>query len=55
MLRVGPPIDPHDKAAEDARATGAQLRDAAIALGYVTGAGLDQWVRPEDRVAPAAV
>jgi fumarate hydratase class II len=41
------------KVAKRAHATGAGLRDAAIALGYVTGAEFDQWVRPEDMVAPA--
>jgi fumarate hydratase, class II len=41
------------KVAKHAHATGALLRDAAIALGYVTGAQFDQWVRPEDMVAPA--
>jgi fumarate hydratase class II len=42
------------KVAKHAHATGAQLRDAAIALGYVTGEQFDQWVRPEDMVAPGA-
>ena len=41
------------KVAKHAHATGALLRDAAIALGYVTGEQFDQWVRPEDMVAPA--
>jgi fumarate hydratase class II len=40
------------KVAKHAHATGAQLRDAAIALGYVTGEDFDRWVRPEDMVAP---
>jgi fumarate hydratase class II len=47
----------YDKAAEVAKhahATGTRLRDAAIALGYVTGDEFDRWVRPEDMVAPAA-
>jgi fumarate hydratase, class II len=47
----------YDKAAQVAKhahATGALLRDAAIALGYVTGEQFDAWVRPEDMVAPAA-
>jgi fumarate hydratase class II len=43
------------KVAKHAHATGARLRDAALALGYVTEAEFDQWVRPEDMVAPAAV
>jgi fumarate hydratase class II len=43
------------KLAKHAHATGALLRDAAIELGLVTGAQFDQWVRPEDMVAPAAV
>jgi fumarate hydratase, class II len=48
----------YDKAArvaKHAHATGALLRDAAIELGYVTAEQFDQWVRPEDMVAPAAV
>jgi fumarate hydratase class II len=47
----------YDKAAQVAKhahATGTLLRDAAIALGYVTGDEFDRWVRPEDMVAPAA-
>jgi fumarate hydratase class II len=47
----------YDKAAKVARhahATGALLRAAAIELGYVTGEQFDQWVRPEDMVAPSA-
>jgi fumarate hydratase class II len=47
----------YDKAArvaKHAHATGALLRDAAIALGYVTGDEFDRWVRPEAMVAPAA-
>jgi fumarate hydratase class II len=47
----------YDKAAQVAKhahATGARLRDAAIALGYVTGEDFDRWVRPEAMVAPAA-
>jgi fumarate hydratase class II len=31
------------------------LREAAIALGYVSGEDFDRWVRPEDMVAPVAV
>jgi fumarate hydratase class II len=42
------------KVAKHAHATGALLRDAAIALGYVTGEQFDAWVRPEDMVAPGA-
>jgi fumarate hydratase, class II len=40
------------KVAKHAHATGALLRDAAIALGYVTGEDFDRWVRPEDMVGP---
>jgi hypothetical protein len=36
-------------------AIGVQRRDAALALGCVTGPELDQRVRSEDMVAPAAV
>jgi fumarate hydratase class II len=41
------------KVAKHAHATGTRLRDAAIALGYVSGDEFDRWVRPEDMVAPA--
>jgi fumarate hydratase class II len=47
----------YDKAAKVARhahATGTTLREAAVALGYVTGDDFDRWVRPEDMVAPSA-
>jgi fumarate hydratase, class II len=46
----------YDKAAKVARhahASDTTLRDAAIALGYVTADEFDRWVRPEDMVAPA--
>ena len=46
----------YDKAAQVAKhahAHGLLLRDAAIALGYVTGDDFDRWVRPELMVAPA--
>jgi fumarate hydratase class II len=45
----------YDKAAQVAKhahARGTLLRDAAIELGFVTGAEFDQWVRPEDMVSP---
>jgi len=48
----------YDKAAQVAKhahATGTLLRDAAIALGYVTGDQFDQWVRPSSMVSPAAL
>jgi len=47
----------YDKAAavaKHAHATGTLLRDAALALGYVTGEEFDRWVRPEAMVAPSA-
>ena len=31
------------------------LRDAALALGFVTGKDFDEWVRPEDMIYPLAV
>ena len=31
------------------------LRDAALALGFVTGEQFDKWVRPEDMIHPLAV
>jgi fumarate hydratase class II len=45
----------YDRAAQVAKhahATGTTLRDAAIALGHVTGDDFDRWVRPADMVAP---
>jgi fumarate hydratase class II len=47
----------YDKAAavaKRAHAEGTTLREAAIALGYLTGEEFDRWVRPEDMVRPAA-
>ena len=46
----------YDKAAQVAKhahAHGTLLRDAAIALGYVTGDDFDRWVRPEQMTKPA--
>jgi fumarate hydratase class II len=46
----------YDKAAaiaKHAHATGQTLREAAIALGLVTGEDFDRWVRPEDMVGRA--
>jgi fumarate hydratase class II len=43
----------YDRAAEIAKRAhkeGTTLREAAAALGYVTGADFDRWVRPEDMV-----
>jgi fumarate hydratase class II len=31
------------------------LKDAALALGFVTGEQFDEWVRPEDMIHPLAV
>jgi fumarate hydratase class II len=51
-------LNPHigyDKAAEIAKKAhkeGTTLRQAAVALGYVTAEQFDQWVRPEDMVGP---
>jgi fumarate hydratase class II len=45
----------YDKAAavaKHAHAHGLMLRDAAIALGHVTGEDFDRWVRPEAMVGP---
>jgi len=47
----------YDKAAavaKHAHAHGTSLRDAAIALGHVTGDDFDRWVRPEAMVGPGA-
>ena len=43
----------YDKAAEIAKKAykeGTTLKEAALALGYVTAKQFDQWVRPEDMV-----
>jgi fumarate hydratase class II len=51
-------LNPHigyDKAASAAKhahKTGCTLREAAVALGYLTEAQFDQWVRPEAMIAP---
>jgi len=47
----------YDKAAavaKHAHAHGTSLRDAAIALGHVTGDDFDRWVRPEAMVGPGS-
>jgi fumarate hydratase class II len=52
-------LSPHigyDKAAEIAKQAhreGSTLREAAIALGYVTAQDFDRWVRPESMLGPA--
>jgi fumarate hydratase, class II len=46
----------YDKAAEIAKKAhreGGTLREAALALKYVTAADFDRWVRPEDMIGPA--
>jgi fumarate hydratase, class II len=40
--------------AKKAHHEGSSLRDAALALGYVSGEQFDQWVRPERMVGPSA-
>ncbi len=40
------------KVAKHAHSTGSTLREAALALGVVTGEEFDQWVLPEEMVAP---
>ena len=58
-LMLATALAPHigyDRAAQVAKhahATGTLLRDAAIALGYVTGEDFDRWVRPVDMVGPS--
>ena len=45
----------YDRAAQIAKrahADGGSLRDAALALGFVSGADFDRWVRAEDMVGP---
>jgi len=41
------------KVAKQAHADGTTLREAAIALGFVTGEDFDQWVKPEAMVGPS--
>jgi fumarate hydratase class II len=41
------------KIAKHAHEQGSTLREAAIALGFVTDAQFDEWVKPEDMVRPA--
>jgi fumarate hydratase, class II len=49
-------LNPHigyDKAAQIAKkahAEGTTLREAALALGYVTAEQFDQWLRPDEMV-----
>jgi fumarate hydratase class II len=38
--------------AKKAHAEGSTLKEAALALGLVTGEDFDRWVRPEDMIAP---
>jgi len=51
-------LNPHigyDKAAKVAKkahAEGTTLREAALALGFLTGEEFDRWVRPEDMLGP---
>jgi fumarate hydratase, class II len=40
------------KVAKHAHATGSTLREAALALGFVTGEDFDRWVKPEEMVGP---
>src|SRR5712671_6556266 len=47
----------YDRAAEIAKKAhreGGTLREAALALGYVSAADFDRWVRPESMIGPAA-
>jgi fumarate hydratase class II len=52
-------LSPHigyDRAAEIAKQAhreGSTLREAALALGYVTAQDFDRWVRPESMLGPA--
>jgi len=40
------------KVAQKAHREGLTLRDAAIALGFLTGEEFDKWVKPEEMIAP---
>jgi fumarate hydratase, class II len=47
----------YDKSAEIAKHAhrdGTTLREAALALGYVSAKDFDAWVRPEEMVGPAS-
>jgi fumarate hydratase class II len=54
-------LNPHigyEKSAQiaiKAHREGTSLKDAALALGFVTGEQFDKWVRPEDMIHPLAV
>jgi fumarate hydratase class II len=51
-------LNPHigyDKAAKIAKTAhqnGTTLKEAAVSLGYLTAEQFDQWVRPEQMIAP---
>ena len=53
-------LSPHigyDRAAEIAKKAhhdGSTLREAALALGYVSGEDFDRWVRPDSMIGPAS-
>ena len=40
--------------AKKAHAEGTTLREAALALGFVTGEDFDRWVKPEDMTGPSS-
>lgn len=40
------------KVAQKAHREGLTLREAAIALGFLTGEEFDKWVKPEEMIAP---
>ncbi len=47
----------YDKAAQIAKKAhqeGTTLRDAALALGFVSAQDFDRWVKPEDMIGPKA-
>jgi fumarate hydratase class II len=54
-------LNPHigyDKAAQTAKKAhkeGTTLKAAALALGYLTEAQFDAWVRPENMIAPSSL
>ena len=41
------------KIAKQAHAEGTTLREAALALGWVTAEDFDRWVRPEKMLGPS--
>ena len=53
LLPAYPGLDTHRRArADGVRVHGSTLREAALALGYVSAADFERWVRPEAMTGP---